>query len=229
MKSLPPFRRLMLITTVFCGLGSGTYAQSPAPTPDDSSAILDQITSIQEDITHLKDLQSDTNLKYRRYLFNIETEALEDRLTEAQKSGDSKRADHLKGELDDMTALQEATWDQNLPILEANHKLELLRVDITLRQVQKKLDNSGELNQKTFDILQKTKETIEKYKPLLEQRFQLQKDLIPARKSLDFKTADEIYKKLGDIRKQMRDIADQSRDQLLQKLDSTNPDISQNL
>ena len=222
--------KVILLGSFFAfGLLSRALAQEIPAETQEQEAMLDQISSIDEDINRLKDLQSDATLKYKRFLFKIEKESLEDKLTLAQKAGDSKTADAVKGEIQEMETLRDATWDEDIPLLEARHKLDLLKIDAVLEKIQKKLDDPDALDKKDIEFLQETKDELQKYKPLLDQRLELNKQLVSLRKAEDFQAADQIYEKLKDIRKQIKDLISNSRNQLIKKLGSSSDEDTLNL
>ncbi len=207
---------------LFLGLGASRVMADP-PDPED------QITTLHEEITALEDSNKDKELKFNLDLFQLAQELLKDKMEEAQKAGDAKKASECKTEMDNLTAERDATWDEEIPILEARHKLRSLRFDHGLQRLQEEIGRTPEGDFKKLSYLKENLATLEKVKLLNDDFFQLSEQLSSFQRKGDFAATKDVYQKLKDLRQKQRDLSNDENEQMLQNIEKYSGEDSQNL
>jgi hypothetical protein len=213
------------------GLGAPWAKADPAtsPTPADTADPVDEVTSLHEEITAMEDSAKDKELKFNLDLFQLTQELLKDKMEGAQKAGDAKKASECRAEMDRLAAERDAIWDEEIPILEARHKLRSIRFDLAIQRLQSEISRTGDGEFKKLDYLKENLETLQKVKLLTDDYFQLSEQLSGLQRKGDLAATQDIYQKLKDLRQKQRDLSNDENQQLLQNIGKYSGEDSQNL
>jgi hypothetical protein len=168
--------------------------------------IKDQLGAVQDEIISLQDLKNDKALRYNRHLYKLTLALIQNQIDDAVKAGNTDRVNNVKAEMVAFTQEHDATWDENIALLDANCKREQLLADYKIFQFRAEAKNAELTNPKKARVMEENISAWTKNKPLIDQRYEITKQIAAAREKEDYKTATELYQKLKEIRAQQRQI-----------------------